>query len=112
MLRRVLAAVVDAEGIEPGEDELLAALEHSAEHESTTPKKLLERLRSAGRLDALRRDLATRKAADLLADSAKAISVEHAKARDKLWTPDKDASSEGPDETAKAPAGGLWTPGS
>jgi trigger factor len=113
----VLAAVVEAEGIEPGEEELLEALEHSAEHESTTPKKLLERLRSAGRLDALKEDLATRRAVELLAEEATPISVEQAKARDKLWTPEKgeeqEAERSGDEREARGRTGGrLWTPGS
>lgn len=113
-LRReaVLAAVVEGEGIEPSEDELLAALEHSAEHEKTTPAKLLERLRQAGRLDALRRDLAVRKAVDLLAGEAKAIPAEQAEARERLWTPGKGEPEEAPDEAAAPPPGQLWTPGS
>ena len=88
-LRReaVLAAVVEAEGIEPGDDELLEAVAHSAEHEETTPEKLLARLSEAGRLDALRRDLAARQAVDLLAESAKPIDPGRAEAREKLWTP-------------------------
>jgi trigger factor len=71
--------------------------------ERVSPKKLLERLRSNGRLDALRDDLAQRKALDLIADSAKPISVEQAKARHKLWTPGSEASGAG--------SGQLWTPG-
>ncbi len=88
-LRReaVLAAVVEAEGIEPSEADLLAALEHSAQHENTTPEKLLARLREAGRLEALRRDLAARRAVDLLAEHAKPITPGQAEAREKLWTP-------------------------
>ena len=106
-LRReaVLAAVVEAEGIAPSDEEVLESLERPAAAEGTTPKKLLERLRSSGRLDSLKEELAQRKAIDHIADSAKPISVEQAQARDKLWTP-------GADEPDKAAAGGLWTPGS
>jgi trigger factor len=106
-LRReaVVAAIIAAEGIEPGEDELLEALEPAAEREGMTPKKLADRLRSAGRLDELRQDLAARRAIDLVAEEATPITVEQAKARDKLWTPDKEASPE-------AGGGQLWTPGS
>ncbi len=86
-LRReaVLAAIVEAEAIEPTEEELLEAVGQAAE--GTSPKKLLERLKSAGRLDALKEDLAQRRALDLVAESAKPISVERAQAREKLWTP-------------------------
>jgi hypothetical protein len=44
-----------------------------------------------------------RKAVDLLVESAKPIPVDQAKARDKLWTPGKEAE-EKPSE--------IWTPGS
>jgi hypothetical protein len=44
-----------------------------------------------------------RKALDLLVDSAKPIPVEQAQARDKLWTPEKEAE-EKPSQ--------IWTPGS
>jgi trigger factor len=83
----VLAAVVDAEELRPSEEEVLEAVEAAAPAEQTSPKKLLERLRSAGRLDQLEDDLAQRKAVDLIAESAKPISPERAAARDKLWTP-------------------------
>jgi trigger factor len=66
----VLAAVVAAESIEPSEDEVLAALEEAAPQERTSAKKLLERMKSAGRLDTFKADLAQRKALDLLAESA------------------------------------------
>jgi trigger factor len=91
-LRReaVIAAVAEAEAIVPTDDELVAALVHSAEHEKTTPEKLLERLRKAGREDELIRDLATRKAVDLLAESAKPIEPGRAEAREKLWKPGDD----------------------
>ncbi len=99
----VLAAIVAAESIEPSEDEVLEALELAAPEEGTSAKKLLERMKSAGRLDAFKAELAQRKALDLLADSATPITVEQAQARDKLWTPGAD------DE---APSQQLWTPGS
>jgi trigger factor len=104
-LRReaVLAAVAEAESIEPTDDELLEAIGPSAAMEQTSPKKLFERMKSNGRLDGFRADLAQSKAMDLLADSALPISVAQAQARDKLWTPEK-GESEG--------SGQLWTPGS
>jgi trigger factor len=106
-LRReaVLAAVVEAEGIEAAEGEVEEALAHSAEHEKTTPRKLLERLKSSGRLDALKQDLAVRRAVELLAEEAEPISVEQAKARKKLWTPGRE------DKDAASGSRQLWTPG-
>jgi trigger factor len=105
-LRReaVLAAIVEAEGIEPTDEEVREAVEQAA-GDGTSPKKLLERLKSSGQIDTVREDLAQRKAVDLLAESAKPISIEQARARDKLWTPGRDEPAEG------ASSGQLWTPG-
>jgi trigger factor len=105
-LRReaVIAAVIEAEGIDPSDGEVLDALQSSAARERTTPEKLRARLEKAGRLDDLRDDLAQRAAVDLLAEHATPISVDQAKARDKLWTPGK--------EPAEGDSSRLWTPGS
>jgi trigger factor len=107
-LRReaVIAAVVEAEGIEPSDDDVLEALGPIAEREGTTPEKLLEDVRRSGRLDALRRDLAARQAVDLLTAEAKPIPADQAAAREKLWTPEKDS-----DPARPAGGGQLWTPG-
>jgi trigger factor len=75
-LRReaVLAAVAEAESLEPTEEEMLEAVGEAAPPgEKVSPKKLLDRLRSNGRLDSLKDDLAQRKALDLLAESAKPV---------------------------------------
>jgi trigger factor len=99
----VLAAVAEAEAIEVSEEEMVEALAHTAEHERTTPEKLLERLRENGRDAMVREDIAVRKAIDLIADSAKPIPLEQAEAREKIWTPEKE-EEEKPSE--------LWTPDS
>ena len=85
----MIAAVIEAEDIEPSDGDVLDALQASAAREGTTPEKLRERLEKAGRLDELREDLAQRQAIDLLAEHAKPITAEQAAAREKLWTPDK-----------------------
>jgi trigger factor len=97
----VLAAVVDAEGIDPSEEEVLEAVERVAGRPPNA--KALARLRDSGRLDSVKADLAQRQALDLIAESATPISVDQAKARDKLWTPGQDR----PAGTSQ-----LWTPGS
>jgi trigger factor len=84
----VLAAVVAAEKIEPTDEELAQALAPTAAREGQQPAKLLERVRKAGTLDALRDDVATRKAMDLLAERAKSIPPEQAAARERLWVPE------------------------
>jgi trigger factor len=88
-LRRdaVLTAVVAAEGIEVSDDEVLEMLSEAGGETAAKPKKALERLRSEGRLDALKQDLAARKALDLLVEQAKPIDAGRAEAREKLWTP-------------------------
>ena len=112
-LRReaVLAAVVAAEQIQPSDEDVLEALTPAAERDGADPAELMERLRKAGRLEELRDDVATTQAAELLVREATPISVEQAKARQKLWTPGKDEG-----ETAPAASSGssskLWTPGS
>jgi trigger factor len=77
-LRReaVLAAIVEAEGVEVSPEELMEAVERAAPSEGTSAKKLMERLRNAGRLDELEADLAQRKALDLVADAAKPVPAE------------------------------------
>jgi trigger factor len=98
----VLAAIVEAEGIEATEEEFLEALAHPAEHERTTPEKLLKKLREKGRDAMVDEDIRFRKAIDLVSESAKPIPIEQAEARDKIWTPEKEREA----------AGSLWTPGS
>jgi trigger factor len=105
-LRReaVLTAVVEAEQIEPSEEELLEALKPAAESSGTSVEKLLEQLRKNGRLERLSEDVASSQALELLVREAKPIDVEQAKARQKLWTPGKEDAAERP--------GQIWTPGS
>src|SRR5437879_2536085 len=90
-LRReaVLTALVRAEGISPSDEELTEALGSVAEREGREPDALLERLRSSGRLEDAREDLAARRALELVAEHAQAISPEKAHAREKLWTPEQ-----------------------
>jgi len=105
----VVTAIAETEGIEVSEAEMVEALEHSAEHERTTPEKLLERLQKSGRDAMIREDLRARKAIELVAGSAKPIPKEEAdarrgkaEAREKLLSP----------EEGEKKTGELWTPGS
>jgi len=119
-LRReaVLAAIVEAEGIDASEEEMVEALAHTAEHERTTPEKLLARLRENGRDAMVREDIQVRKAVDLIAGAAKPIPLAQAEAREKIWTPDEERGadrrreqqvSDVPEEEKPSE---LWTPGS
>jgi len=98
----VVTAIAEAEGIEVSDEELVEALEHSAEHERTTPQKLLQRLRENGRDAMVVEDIRARKAIELVAESAVPISIEQAEAREQIWTPEKEREK----------AGDLWTPDS
>ena len=74
---------------------MVEALAHTAEHERTTPEKLLERLRENGRDAMVREDIRVRKAIDLVAEAAKPIPLEQAEAREKIWTPEKEREAAG-----------------
>jgi trigger factor len=89
-LRReaVVTAIVAAEGIVPSEQDLLEAMGPVAEREGVAPEKLLQDLKSAGRLEEVREDLAARQAVELVAERATPISTEQAAAREQLWTPE------------------------
>jgi trigger factor len=109
-LRResVLAALIEAEGIEVTDDELVDSITRmmgagGRPVDEQTARETLEKIKADGRDDALREDVAMRKAVDLLVEHATAIPLEQAQARDKLWTPEK----EGKEKSAQ-----LWTPGS
>jgi trigger factor len=98
----VLEAVAEAEGIEVEDDELLEALGAAAERERSKPEKLLERLTKAGRDVPIRREIRLRKAVDAIVESAQPIDPEKAKAREKIWTPEKQRKEAGSAQ--------LWTP--
>jgi trigger factor len=117
-LRReaTLAAIAEAESIEPTDDDLLEAL--GPGEGKTEPRKLLRRLRESGRDAVLREDVRLRKAAELVASEATPIPVSQAEARERLWTPEKGERDVAEAERAPAAPGAagkpgeLWTPGS
>jgi trigger factor len=110
-LRResVLSAIVDAEGIEVSDDEILQSLREASTGADAKPpserklERMLAQMRDDGRAELLREDIAMRKAVDVLVESARSIPAEQAEARERLWTPEKD-------EAAKPVE--LWTPDS
>ena len=97
----VLEAVAEAEGIDVSDEEVLEVLKATTEREGEKPEKLLKKLVASGRDGALRHDLRLRKAVEFLVEQAEPITMEAAKARDKLWTPGKER---------EAGNSGLWTP--
>jgi trigger factor len=109
-LRReaTLAAIADAEQIEVADDDLIEAL--GPGEEGQEPEELLRRLRESGRDGLLVEEIRLRKAAELVAESAKPIPLEQAAAREQIWTPESEET--GPEEPAGEKPAGLWTPGS
>ena len=88
-----------------------------AEATGRAADRLMHDLKEHGGWDALRQDMRLRKAVDHLIESATAIPMAQAEARERLWTPEDErrkAAAAAPSETSEgkpAPAGKLWTPG-
>jgi trigger factor len=84
----VLAAIVESEGIQPSDDELIEALREATPGvDDGKLAKALQQLEKDGRAGVLREDVAMRKAVDLVAEHAKPIEPDLAEARGKIWTP-------------------------
>jgi trigger factor len=98
----VLDAAADKLGIEVGDDQVEALVREQVE-EDEDADELISQLRETGRFEALRADIRARDALDRIAGEVKRIPLDLARARDKLWTPEKEKP-----ETATK----LWTPGS
>jgi trigger factor len=124
-LRReaVLAAVIEAEQIEPTEAQLLDALEEAATREQTSRVKLLDRLKQAGRVDMLIKEVAAEQAIDLVVTTAVPVApTESADAEEpakpaKKKAPAAKKAAKKPAAKAAAPAkrqgdkgAELWTP--
>ncbi len=113
-LRReaVLAAVVEAEAIDPTEEQLQAALEPVAHREGVDAAELVERLRKNGRLEELREDVATRQALELLVSEAKPISSSRPRRVTRCGPPARTTRTGRIRGQARGSSGQLWTPGS
>ena len=124
-LRReaVLAAVIEAEQIEPTEAQLLDALEEAATREQTSRQKLLDRLTQAGRIDMLAKEVAAEQAIDLVVTTAVPVAAKPgdddaeepaaAKPEKKKAPAAKKkpaAEKQAPAKTQGDKAGELWTP--
>jgi trigger factor len=111
-LRReaVLAAVADAEGIDPTDEDLIEAI--GPGEGKNSPRTLLDRLRESGRDSLLRDEVRMRKAADAIADAVTPIPMERAAAREQIWTPEKGEGEGATQAEPESKPGELWTPGS
>jgi trigger factor len=104
-LKRELAldAVAGKLDLEVSDEEIEALVRREAEETGEDPDALLVAARESAGLEQLRGDLRMRKALDEVVAGVKRIPVELARAREKLWTPEKEKA---PTEMK------IWTPGS
>jgi trigger factor len=99
----VLDAVADKLDVEVPDEEVEELVRREAEEAEEDPGALLTAARSGPGFEQLRGDLRMRKALDEVVAGIKRIPVELARAREKLWTPEKEKA---PSEMK------IWTPGS
>jgi trigger factor len=99
----VLEAVADKLGLEVSDEEIEELIREQAGLQGDDADEAVKQVFADGRQEVLRGDLRLRKALDRVAADAKRVPVEVARARDEIWTPDKETP---PTDTK------LWTPGS
>jgi trigger factor len=98
----VLDAIADKLELEVSDDEVRTLIREQAEAAGEEePEAVVERIFSGPAREALRDDLRLRKALDRVVAEVKRIPADLARARDKLWTPEKEKA---PGDTK------LWTP--
>ncbi len=99
----VLEAVADQLDLQVDDAEIEELIREQAELADDDPDQAVRQVFDSGREEVLRSDLRLRKALDRVAAEAKRVPAEVARAREEIWTPDKESQ---PTETK------LWTPGS
>jgi trigger factor len=99
----VLEAVADQLGLEVEDAEIEELIREQAEVAEDDPDEAVKQVFDSGRQELLREDLRLRKALDRVAGETKRVPAEVARAREEIWTPDKETQ---PTETK------LWTPAS
>ena len=99
----VLEAVADQLGLEVSDEEIEELIREQADLQGDDADEAVQQVFSDGRQEVLRSDLRLRNALDRVAADAKRVPAEVARAREEIWTPDKETP---PTETK------LWTPGS
>jgi trigger factor len=98
-----LEAVADKARIEVTDDEVREFVREHADAEGDDAEQVVEQVFGSGRHELLREDLRMRKALDRVVSEVQRIPMDLARAREKLWTPEKGPA---------APDTKLWTPGS
>ena len=99
----MLEAVADKLGIEVLDAEIEELIREQAEAHGDDADEAIQQVFAGGGYEALRGDLRLRTALDRIAAEVQRVPAEVARARESIWTPDKESS---PTDTK------LWTPGS
>ncbi len=99
----ILEAVADQLGLVVSDEEIEELIREQAALQGDDADEAVQQVFADGRQEILRNDLRLRKALDRVVADAKRVPVEVARAREEIWTPDK--------ETPKTDTK-LWTPGS
>jgi trigger factor len=99
----VLDAVADELGLAVEDEAIETLVREQAEEAGEDPEQVLVAVREGRGFEQLRGDLRMRKALDEVVARVEKIPVELARAREKLWTPEKEKGAA--EKT-------LWTPGS
>ena len=99
----VLEAVADKLGLEVSDAEIEELVREQAGAHGDDADEAIKQVFESGGAETLRGDLRLRKALDRIASEVQRVPAEVARARESIWTPDKESS---PTETK------LWTPGS
>jgi trigger factor len=99
----ILEAVADKLELEVADEEIEELIREQAEAHGDDADEAVKQVSAGGGYETLRGDLRLRKALDRVAAEAQRVPVEVARARESIWTPDKESP---PTET------NLWTPGS
>jgi trigger factor len=99
----VLEAVADELGLEIEDAEIEELIREQAEAHGDDPDETVAQVFEGGGQETLRADLRLRKALDRVAAEVQRVPVEVARARESIWTPDKESP---PTDTK------LWTPAS
>jgi trigger factor len=99
----VLEAVADKLGIDVPEAEIEELIREQAEAHDDDADEAIRQVFESGGAETLRADLRLRKALDRIAAEVQRVPAEVARARESIWTPDKESP---PTDTK------LWTPAS
>jgi trigger factor len=99
----VLEAVADQVGLDVDDAEIEELIREQAEAHGDDADEAIKRVFESDGVETLRGDLRLRKALDRVAADVQRVPAEVARARESIWTPDKESQ---PTETK------LWTPGS